>query len=402
MDNNDLNQKNYKIKPNFSSIAIFIGLIFLFAGNGSALNLADNAPIFIVAIMLAICTFISTSGLKIIVFDKYCFCFLLITFLASFFMGILSPYSDAGTTKTMVMYPVLLLSILIINVSEKDVKIIEYGVVLSSCIFSFLLLLYGDYYLSINTGKYTYIQSFGTHVVFEPNYLSLFITLGFEICVVLLVDMISNRSAKLEKAIFTLATVIQMVAMLRTGSRMSLVAAAVFGFSYIAFMKNRKLKRRLLLIIGILIVVLMVAINMRLLPSTIVDRLLHSSYRDGSNMKRLSDWSYGLKAIWENPVGYGPCITSSVISSLFGFGGDAHNTFITFGIYYGLIGFIVFIVLWIYCAIKLLQEKEYGWFAILVSMIVQINILAAQCTIALWIFLLICMMKIKLHVVEKR
>jgi len=396
MEKNLINPKVKRLKINVSTIAIFVGLVFLFAGNGSALNLADNFPMFLAAIIFGSITFVFTGRYKIVVFDKYLFWFLIIMFFASLFMGLISPYADSGTTKTMVMFPILILIVLIIKESDADVKVIEYGVVLSSCIFSYLLLFHGDYYLSMYTGKYTYIQSFGNHIVFEPNYLSLFITLGFEISIVLLVDNISRKSSFIFKILLSAMSVFQMIAMFRTGSRMSLVAVIIFSLVYIAFMKNKTLKRRLFAVVGIMIVFLIFSIESGLIPDTMIERLFHASYKDGSNLKRISDWSYGIKAIFENPIGYGPSITSNIIERLFGFRGDAHNTFITFGVYYGLVGFIAFIALWIYCALKLLKQKDYGWFAVLISMVFQANILATQCTISLWIFLLISMMKIKI------
>ena len=386
------NEMEINKKANLGSIAIALGLIMLFMGNGSALNLADNFLFFSIAIIIGVVRVLFNS-FKLEIKDRYVTLFFVSMLILSLYGWLISPYADPGTAKTMIMYSVLFLVELGTPQAESDLKIIEYGTILASSIFSILVLFFGNYYLSVGTGKYTYIQNFGNRVIFEPNYLALFISLGFELAIVRIVDLISEKR-RLEATLLGASAILQLVAMLRTGSRMTLVGIAFFCITYILFMKNQSLKRKILLIAVIMIVLLYIAIRIGILPETMVNRMFYSSYVDNSNLKRIFDWYNGLKVMLTNPIGYGPSLTTSIIQQLTGNHVDAHNTFITFGVYYGIIGFIGFIVLWIRTMKKLLGISEYGYYAMLISMIFQANILAAQCSVTIWIFFLLCCLKI--------
>ena len=380
-------------KINLTSFAILLGLVFLFAGNGSSLNLADNYLFFLIAIIIGFVE-IALGGFRYPVRNIYLVSFLVGLLFWSLISGLISPYGDPGTVKTMLMYPVLLLVVLGTKQSEADIKLIEHGVIISSCVFSILVLFFGSNYLSSTSGKYTYIQTFGNHIIFEPNYLAFFVSLGFELAIILLLSNIKDKGKVIYNYIYIIISIVTLVAMFSTGARMTVVAALLFGITYISFVSNAKLKKRVIIVIIILLFLLTLAINTGILPDTMVARLFHQSYLDGSNAKRLTDWKYGIFAMFRNPFGYGPSVTTSIIQNLYGFHGDAHNTFITFGIYYGFIGFIALLGIYIYTLILVLKNKDYGYFSLLISMFFQANVLASQCTITFWMMLLLCFIKI--------
>ncbi len=389
-----IRREHNNIFEKIAYIALCFALIFAFSGNGSAINFADNPVFFLIAILTGLAGIVWNK--KFCVTDPIIFWFLVWFMVYTVITGALSPYTDPGTFKTMVVAAGLVLVIVSTNFSWSDVKKIETSVIIGSSIFSILVLFFGHYYLSTGTGKYTYIQSFGDNIIFEPNFLAFFITVGFEITVIRLMQTLQGDRKFVRKlGIFLIASV-QMLAMFRTGSRLSLVATVLFVVMYILFSKNKKLKKGLLAIVLVAIIFLFIAIVFHIIPESMVKRLFQVSYLDGSNLKRIADWLYGIKAMLSSVFGYGPVVTSNVIKDVYGFYGDAHNTFISIGIFYGIAGFILFILMWLHMMIQLASHKDYEYFSMLISVFFQANILPLQCTVMFWLFMLLVFMKIYL------
>lgn len=374
--------------------AICLGLILAFIGDGSIIAFSDNYIFYLAAMLLAAVSILTRNKLSLP--DPIIYWSMLGFLVCTLLVGGLSSHTDAGTFKTMIMASGLTVLMLFTKHDRSDVKKIENSIMIGSVILSVLILFFGGHYLSAATGKYTYIQSFGDKNVFEPNFTAFFLTMGFEIAAVRLMEALSDKRTR-SLIIFFAAAVIQMIAMLRTGSRLSLVAAVIFILAYLLFTKNVRLKKYAFIAVAFAGILLIMAALAGLIPESIMTRLFSSSYLDGSNMKRISDWIYGAKAMMSNVFGFGPVVTSDIIYGLFGFSGDAHNTFISIGIFYGPIVFTAFVGLWGYMLLRLLQYKEEAYAAMFVSLFFQANILPLQCTVTLWIFMLLVFMLICQH-----
>lgn len=367
------------------SYLIAIGSVFLFVGSGAALGIADNYLFFLLAIITNIFEALQQKKSKIHLNIINTF-FILVVVLTVFFM--VSGKYDRGSALSVIMFAALFLSIDFDNFNSNDAIVIINGVIISSIIFSLLILLQGHEFLYRGTAKYTYTQTFGSKITFEPNYLGTIISMGVCLSIVLLV----NYSTDKKKALIYVATaIISLVGVMLTGSRSAFVSVTIFGLMLVATMKRSKTKKRIILIIVLLFTLIFLLIALGVIPETIYQRMLASSYVDGSNKKRITDWSYGLKALINNPiVGNGPQPTLNIIMSQFSFHGDVHNTFLTFGVMFGVVPFILFIIWTINITARLFKERQRLLFSALVAMIFEWNILACQFTVSMWLMLIIC------------
>lgn len=379
------NNVKTKEKLHIGSISIFIGLIILFAGNGKSLEIADDYLFFVIAIGV---------NLMSILYQKGNFSFTYISFVLLYFVGItwayhISGVSDRGTALTILLFLILILTSAFANYTKRDISILINGVIISSVIFSILVLFNGTPYLSDVTQKYSYTQTFGNRVQFEPNYLSIWIFAGFQFCIYKLLKNKEKIGKNKITILYIMCALITMIGMLRTGCRSVLISLIVFVICLFCLIKNKKIKKYIVITGIIFFLLLFLVFYFELIPSNIYNRLFKVSYNDGSNQRRILDWLYGLKAMIDHPFGMGPINTSYLLYSQYGYRYDAHNTYVTFGMYFGILGLILFILLTIMLLKYSWKYNEKVIFSIILSSIIQWNILACQCTVSMWIILLI-------------
>lgn len=374
-------------KTKFSSKLIFLGLIFLFLGNGQNIQIAGNAPLFIVA---TVC-----NALTLVLFDKkihsnyITYCLMILLVFNVIYWGI-GTY-DHGIAMGLFLNLLLIITTMNTMNSNKDIKIIIDGVIYSSVIFGILLLLYGKGYSGAIYDKMTYTQTFGNHIEFEPNFLALVLITGFEFCVWAVIKSIDFRKRK-NVILYSIFAAITLLSSLMTGSRSVLITACIYGVLLILFMKNHKTRNKLLFVILLLIIVLIIAIQKGVFSQDIYKRLFENSYNDNSNGRRFENWQYGLKVMMDKPFGAGPFESSIILYTLYGYHNAAHNTFVAFGTYFGFLGVIAFAALPIGLAISAWKLKQRELFAMIISMIFEWNVLECQHTLSMWIFLLICIL----------
>lgn len=381
-----MDYENSTSKVHFGSHFIVLGTICLFLGSGASLGIANNYVFFLIGIIVNVGEALlhKKKAIHLNVINS----FLLIVSLLTIFYVVYGKY-DRGSALSMLMYAALLLSIDFNDYNKSDAVLISKGVVISAVVFSLLILFQGHEYLYRGTAKYTYTQTFGSQITFEPNYLGTIISMGF--CLNIVLIGASSKEIK-SKILYILSAVISLIGVMLTGSRSALVSIIIFGITIVLTMKRGKTRNRIIVAIILFIVIMAVLIALNVIPETVYLRMLGSSYVDRSNMKRIADWTYGLQSLIRSPLfGYGPQPTLSIIMSQFNFHGDVHNTFLTFGVMFGVVPFILFIILILNIVGKLYKKNNRLLFASLIAMVFEWNILACQFTLSTWLMLIICL-----------
>ncbi len=387
-----------KEKIHLGSLSIFFGLVFLFFGHGAYISIANNYFFFIIAIALNI---LSMLGFRQLNFEFSYSYFALGYFLVLTWIYQSIGQSDFSVSMSLILFIVLVFSCILLKYTQRDIDLIITGIVISGVIFSALLLFFGNEYSEAMFVKYTYTQVVGRTVELEPNFLGYWIFTGFLFSVYKLATQIEGKNRK--KIIFySLISIFTMIAMLRTGSRSALVSAIVFAICLIFLIKNKKIKFSILIVIIMMITALGLAIHFEIIPESIYNRLFKNSYIDGSNEKRLINWYYGLRAMIDTVFGAGPYATVNTLYTMYGYAADAHNTFITFGVYYGIPGFVIFSSFIIYLITQLWKYEKKIFVCIMISMIVQWNILACQFSFGLWMLILIAILTINVEKEKQR
>ncbi len=373
-------------KAHIGSYLISLGVIFLFLGSGAALGIADNYLFFVAAI---VCNFVEMvlhhkTRLKInsfLVFSIFVMVFMALYFIAGSY--------DRGTALSLLLYSVLIISVMVDDYNLADVKNIVNGVIVSSLVFSGLIVFFGHEFLYAGSAKYTYTQSYGSNITFEPNYVGTLLTLGFCLAVF---SALNNGSDKKRVVYYATSSLFILLGLFLTGSRSALVSLLLFVFIIVLTMKPSKLKNRMLALAGLLVIAAIVLIVTNVIPANVYLRLLRTSYIDNSNMKRIADWSYGLRAMFSNPIfGNGPILTLDILMEKYGFHGDVHNTFLTIGVMCGVPVFLLFVFTIIKYAVCLYVSNERLLFSTFIAMIFEWNILACQLCVSTWITLIIVM-----------
>ena len=384
------NYSNTKEKRHAGSVFMMLGLVFLFVGSGAALGIADNYLFFVVAI---ICNFVDMAlkkKTKIKLSSFLLFSLLIIIFTIFYF--IIGNY-DRGTALSLLLYAVLMISVLMNDYNISDAKMIINGAIISSVIFSLLIVFFGHEFLYTGTAKYTYTQSFGSKITFEPNYVGTLLTLGFCLAIYCAINSVSNRR---KTSFYILSVLVVLVGIFLTGSRSALVSLFLFSIIIIAFMKPSKLKRRLIIFVILLIVLTSILIITNVIPSNVYMRLLRTSYVDNSNLKRIADWNYGIKAIFDSPIiGNGSRLTLDIMMDKYGFHGDVHNTFLTFGVMYGIPVLLILVYAIIKLCYRLYKYNDRILLAVFIAMVFEWNILACQLCVSTWVAIIIMLIFVK-------
>ncbi len=137
---------------------------------------------------------------------------------------------------------------------------------------------------------------------------------------------------------YGLANFVILAAILATGSRGALVGFCIGLFPLIKHLLRKKIL--IFVLAGLCILIYFY------IPHELAERLFLDSYNDGSNSRRLDDWTYGIMAFLQHPL-FGNGFSSSVdiIIRLFYQKITAHNSFLLLLINFGIIGIIPFLSL---------------------------------------------------------
>ena len=379
----------FQKKYHFGAIAIFIGTLFLYSGNGAALGIADNVFFFTLAILCNAWDILVNIRYKKLHVSLTSFVLLGLLVITGVF-ALVGNY-DRGALLSMFLYLSLFLTVNLAKYNNNDLTLILDGIILSSVIFSVLLIFFGTPYLGSITDKITFVQVFGKGIEFEPNYLGLLLSTAFCIAVYRLFGL--KKPIQMSTWIrYGIMSAIILIGLFLTGSRSAMVTVAIFVFVGLLLYGNKRSKQ---IFWGLCLLGVIVVVAGLILDISIIKRLFNlRNYFDNSNAKRINDWLFGIKAMMEKPIwGYGPILTKDLFLKKFEFHGEAHNTFITIGIYYGIPILIAFLAFIVNCMLKLWKSRQRLLLAIIVALIFELNILACQFTIVFWLMMIILYQK---------
>ena len=396
--NTDISLENDRL--HIGSFFIALGTVLLCIGYDEALGIANNYTMFAAAILCNMIEFLTGNEKRIRLSPLFVFSMVLIVILDVIHMAF-SSFSRAAVLS-IIFYLILILSVVLDSYSFRDAGVIADGVIISSMVFTFLTMFLGRE-LYPGAGKYVYVQPFGEHVIIEPNYLGALLTLGFCLSVYHLMGPLRVIHSIPAKFFYIVSACIILLGIMLTGSRSALVSIFFFAAAGIIFMENSPLKRRLFMLAAAGVAALLLMLILGIIPQNVVSRMFNlSSYIDASNMKRIRDWLYGLRMMIRRPLlGSGPELTQELLMNYFGFSGDAHNTFITAGIMYGLPVLALCIYYIASLTIKAYRNRDTVMAAIMIAMIFEWNIIACQFTVSTWLTFIICMIMVNTKEVVK-
>ncbi len=144
------------------------------------------------------------------------------------------------------------------------------------------------------------------------------------------------------------------VPIVMTGSRGAVVPIVLVLLYKLVTKKGITLKQ-LLLFVGIL------GLFALFIPNELLERFFAKSYvKDGSNIKRFSEWGYGFQIFLENPILGQGMVAPIRLLSKFGTGITAHNSFLVYLIHFGILGTIAFMGQLLHIFIRLWKvSKDY-------------------------------------------
>lgn len=227
----------------------------------------------------------------------------------------------------------------------------------------------------VNTHRYT-IKSIDTYI--DPNYIASFISIG-------LIIAFNKVLINIKKKIFyfnLIIVIINLNAIFYTGSRAAILT--IFICLVISCIIQKKYKILILLSI-ILILILLLKVE----HSYIIDRILNN-YLDGSNIKRMNNWFYGIKSILKKLIlGYGFIDSSTILNLNFGYNSAIHSTYILMLSSFGIIGVIPFIII-LANIIKDFFNKELKIFlSVIISLGITSIFIEQNLTITFWMSVII-------------
>ncbi len=377
------------------SILIAIGMILFFCGyspSGPSLGIGGHPVFFALATVVNL--------IDILVNEKRIrksFVFGFLVFMVILAFGALFFSADWGTLLSYAVLPVFAFSCYFVEYNEKDICAIVHGFIISALIFSFLIIFNGTQYYGILTTaqKLTYQQSFGNHIKFEPNFLGLLLVIAFELSTIGFLESLKYSCGKRKKFFYLLAVGVTAIAMLMTGSRSAMVTAIFFLPVLIFVLDDQKLRKRAFTLVAVIVFLLILMIVTGVIQESIYERMFVNSYNDSSNQQRFTLWIEAIKAILDKPWGAGLVSTEEYLQETYGYTGDAHNTFLSFGVQFGVLGLLISVILVLTILKRTWAVGNKKFWAILLSMIIEWNVLACQCALPAWVILIVILIKNK-------
>ena len=384
-----LNNEKQMVKAHAGSYFIALGTVLLFLGEDGALSIANNYLFYLAGILINLIDVLIKWDYDIKLSPLFLFTSVLIVALDIVHMGF--GIYDRGAMVSIVFYLLLVLSVMAADFNYMDAKVISNGVIISAVVFTSLIMFSGRE-LYPGSKKFTFVQWFGTHEVFDPNFLGALMTLGFCLAVYSVFGPVRHAFAPEFRIIYYISGGITLLGVVLTGSRSAMLSVCIFAMMIFVLMKPGTLKKRLYILatVGLFMLIIMIALG--IIPRSLFTRVFSiSSYMDDSNRKRIKDWTYGIKLILDRPLfGNGPALTEDLIMYHYSFSGEAHNTFLTAGVMYG-IPLLLLVCLHIVRLIKKsLRKRDIIMVALMTAMLFEWNILPCQFTVTCWLTVVIC------------
>ncbi|MBQ8322982.1 MAG: O-antigen ligase family protein [Clostridia bacterium] len=290
---------------------------------------------------------------------------------------------DRGTFLSYVVWILTLLCVLIVPPNLKSVYALITSLIMGGVIISLFVIVQQKHYHYENTYRFT-IQ-FMNNLDIDPNYLAsfLYIALGFSLYVFQKksLNLLGKLGAGLSSIVITLAIIM-------TGSRAAYVSTAIL---FIGVFLHQIMKRNPL---GVLFVVmccvLVFAIIYAKLPQELKNRFNIEQLNDQSNHTRLSLWGNAIETWLQRPFwGYGAGHTEDLIFIYTGYNGDAHNTYLTFLLHFGLFGCLILVYCFWSIVKPILKSKNIFLISFVIAFLFNNLIIANHLGASFWFPLII-------------
>lgn len=367
---------------------IFIGLFlcFVFTCNHNALFISDYYIfLFLYIISAFIYMWMKNVPLRLGYQQKI----IILLSLELLVLGIVNKqYMDRGVLLSYIVWFGFYFCALMMPYSKSDIKLIINSFIIGAIACSLLVLIIKHEYIYEGSGRYT-IQFFNNEEI-DPNYLAGFLIIGGALSVS---KLLLRKKTLLDIILLVAGTLIITIAIFYTGSRAGVLAyiVSLFGIFIKLCFNNRDMisVRKVIVFMTIAIVVLIIVALV--IPREIYDRIFEMNLNDGSNSLRVQHWLNALKCWSMQPIfGYGPALTKELMISIMNHNGDAHNTYLTLLLQFGLVGFLMFFLLFIDVLKGLFNKENLVFLFILLGQVMASFIIANHLGISLWMTLLLC------------
>lgn len=367
-------ETNKKISMNIMFFGIC--MIFIFACNNIYLGITEYYYFPVISIIFSILYFFKKNiKMKL---EHWCGIFIIYYI----FVGCLkiNITLDSGVLLSYVVLILLFLFITLKKVNKREIGFLINCYIISAVIISLnIVILRNEFNGWVNTYRYTLKFLNNTYV--DPNFIASFLIVPAIFSFNKIVRKKNNFKIYLNLLIFLLIS----IAIFLTGSRSALVALALGVILILIYYRDIK-SLSIFFISMCLIIIAMVNI----LPSGTIDRMFINSYLDVSNITRINNWIHGFKAFSKNPIlGYGCVDSNTILINVFRYPHAIHNTYITFLVQLGLIGFIPLMIIIIKAIIYSFKKGYRLLIAIIFPLIFASTIIEQNTSITFWSTLII-------------
>lgn len=375
------NQENNKISIPF----LFLGLciIGVFSNNHPALFIADYYIFLLVFLACAVIIIIKRG----MVLYKNSMLSMAVLMIATLFIASIFHLNDLdfGTMLSYVVWFLVIITGSQFQPSWKTIKYLMNSFFVASLIIVFMILAFKVQYVYQGSGRAT-IQ-FGSNVQIDPNYLANYMFVGLSFGLYLL----SMDERKTIKKLYLLGVIAILWGIILTGSRAGLLCSIIVALGFVLQemkdVSNAK-KIAILFLVPTLLLIAYFAL-MKFLPEGMLSRFAIASLRDSSNNRRLDHWYKAIIAAAKNPLGYGAMHTMQILEKYTGSLADAHNTFLTIQLQFGVVGAIGFIVFFIKTCKNLFTNLHIFWLGFSFAFILNNSIIANHLGISFWAVIMI-------------
>lgn len=273
--------------------------------------------------------------------------------------------SNSKAVVSILLFFIMFFLLTLHNPTLNDLKAISQCFIISGFLIA-LFVLFFKMPTDENPNRYTYLL-YGKSL--EPNYLACYLSITF----IITFRKLMFKTTIVKKFFYVIISLSILYAILISGSRGAFVAILLSAL--ILFSIDLKTFLMRLSVLTICFVLLFM-----FLPENLIERFIAKSYNDGSNRHRIFLFQTAIAFILDKPfIGYG-ITAGSYITKL----GSTHNTFLTCGLNFGLVGLAAFCAL-IFKILKNILNKDMRLFlAVFVNLMVTSMIITNLNTIPLW------------------
>ena len=291
---------------------------------------------------------------------------------------------DSGTFFSYTIWLIVMGFSLENILKKEEISALMIAFILGSLVASVLVILQRHHYAYDGSFRFT-IKVLNNDEI-DPNYLASFLYIG----VIFSLYKIHVQKKTKQKVLFFIAFIIIVFALFMTGSRAAYIAVACALLGYgVNVLKTTKHKIETLLAFVLIIVCCSLVVITKLSADTL-ERFNPKNLMDGSNIKRLAHWLAACKAFFKSPIlGYGSAHTILILTKYANHVSDAHNTYLSILLHFGLIGSIPIIVLFFKTITAFVKKQDKEWLFYFMGFLFINLIIANHLGISFWLPLLV-------------